>query len=584
MERPAILSRGYARPNRADGVVVVSDGRNVRADVLAAGDEPLMLARALPGVAVLVSPDRYLSGRIAETHLGCTVHLLDDGFQHFELERDIDLLLVSQEDLDNPRMLPAGHLREPIDVAGTADAAVVSGADLEEIWRVARQLGIAEAFQAVRTAEPPTLVEPAGRTVAPAPGTRVLGVAGIARPERFFASLREAGWVVRRTALRSSPLLRVTLSGLWERREPSRSVIVLTTEKDLMRLLPQRPFQSARCRALRLSIRPAGPFRRWLAGRLDETGGGQRRSGRADAGSCAVKHRLERLIARRHRSTPVAVVAGNERHLHGARGLPSRRRTAASLANRPRLVSPRRSAQDCQGLLRALRARAPQLQVLTLTPEQMLERVEFEGDERARQAYALGRGVLFFTGHFGYWELCGIVHALKIGPIGVLARALDNPHLNRLLEQARQSTGNTVIYRRGALRRVMRALEANQGVAMLIDQHTLPPDAVPVDFFNRAAAATSSLAALAIRRARPRFRSRSAADCRYRMIYEHRCAARPVRRTPSASSRSDASSDRRAPLRTRGSDASPMARRRAGRAGGRHVLSLRRRRDRSRRD
>ena len=273
-ERPAILSRGYARRNRADGVVVVSDGRNVRADVLAAGDEPLMLARALAGVAVLVSPDRYLSGRIAETRLGCTVHLLDDGFQHFELERDIDLLLVSQEDLDNPRMLPAGHLREPIDVAGTADAAIVSAADLEEIWRVARQLGIAEAFQAVRTAEPPTLVEPAGRTVAPAPGTRVLGVAGIARPERFFASLREAGWVVA-AELAFADHHRYSASDV-ERivgaARASRSVLVLTTEKDLMRLLPHRPFPIPLAAVpLRLSIEPAGPFRRWLAGRLDES-------------------------------------------------------------------------------------------------------------------------------------------------------------------------------------------------------------------------------------------------------------------------------------------------------------------------
>jgi len=273
-ERPAILSRGYARPNRADGVVVVSDGRNVRADVLRAGDEPLMLARALAGVAVLVSPDRHLSGRIAETHLRCTVHLLDDGFQHFELERDIDLLLVSREDLENPRLLPAGPLREPIDVAGAADAVIVSAADRDGSWRVARQLGIAEAFQAVRTAEPPTLVEPAGRAVAPAPGTRVLGVAGIARPERFFADLREAGWVVAaELAFADHHVFSAGDVGrIVEVARASRSVMVLTTEKDLMRLLPQRPFPIPLAAVpLRLSIEPAESFRRWLAGRLDQS-------------------------------------------------------------------------------------------------------------------------------------------------------------------------------------------------------------------------------------------------------------------------------------------------------------------------
>ena len=69
------------------------------ADVRSAGDEPLMLARALPAVPVLVGADRYLSGRLAEEQLGVTVHLLDDGFQHFGLARDVDLLVSGEEDL-----------------------------------------------------------------------------------------------------------------------------------------------------------------------------------------------------------------------------------------------------------------------------------------------------------------------------------------------------------------------------------------------------------------------------------------------------------------------------------------------------
>jgi Kdo2-lipid IVA lauroyltransferase/acyltransferase len=163
------------------------------------------------------------------------------------------------------------------------------------------------------------------------------------------------------------------------------------------------------------------------------------------------------------------------------------------------------------------------LKFSTLTPPEMLARVEFEGDERARQAYAHGRGVFFFTGHFGFWEVCGIVHALRLAPIGLLARALDNPHLNDLLERVRQCTGNTVIYRRGALRRVLRMLEANQGVAILIDQHTHGPDAVPVDFFNRRAATTSTMAALALRTGAPAIPvfAIPIGSGRYRMVYEH---------------------------------------------------------------
>src|SRR4051812_35187847 len=93
-ERPAILSRGYARTHYEDGVVVVRDAAGIRSDLGRAGDEPLMLARQLEGAAVLVSSERYLAGRVAEHHLGATVHVLDDGFQHLQLDRDVDILLI----------------------------------------------------------------------------------------------------------------------------------------------------------------------------------------------------------------------------------------------------------------------------------------------------------------------------------------------------------------------------------------------------------------------------------------------------------------------------------------------------------
>ena len=123
------------------------------------------------------------------------------------------------------------------------------------------------------------------------------------------------------------------------------------------------------------------------------------------------------------------------------------------------------------------------LKFSTLTPEQMLARVDVECEERGRLAYAQGRGVLFVTGHFGFWELQALVHAARVEPIAVLARALDNPLLNDLLERIRGRTGNSVIYRRGTIRRVMRTLEAGKGVAVLIDQHIMSRDAIYVDFF-----------------------------------------------------------------------------------------------------
>jgi len=143
------------------------------------------------------------------------------------------------------------------------------------------------------------------------------------------------------------------------------------------------------------------------------------------------------------------------------------------------------------------------LKFSTLSREAMLARVEFEGEERVRAAHAQGKGVLFVTGHFGFWELQAMVHALNLQPMAVLARALDNRALNDLLERMRTRTGNSVIYRAGTIRRVMRTLQAGGGVGILIDQHIQSADAVYVDFFNRPAATTSALAALALRTGAP---------------------------------------------------------------------------------
>ncbi len=149
-----------------------------------------------------------------------------------------------------------------------------------------------------------------------------------------------------------------------------------------------------------------------------------------------------------------------------------------------------------------------------------------------KAALAGGKGVLIFTGHFGYWELQGLAHALVLPPISVLARPLDNPRLHELLERIRCATGNRVIYKQGALRRVLRALEQNEGVAILMDQHVQGTDAVIVDFFNRPAATAPALATIALRTGAPLIPAFALplSGGRYRMIYEH-----PVEPPPATS-------------------------------------------------
>jgi len=225
-ERPAILSRGYGRRFAPDGVVVVRDPDGIRADLDRAGDEPLMLARKLDGIAVLASSSRYLAGKLAELHFGCTVHVLDDGFQHFDLHRDADLVIVAPEDLSGARTLPFGRLREPLDAAAAADAFVaLDGAEVEAFsgprpfWRATRTLG----------------------DVPPQPA---LALAGIANPRPFFDGLRAVGCGVKSEMVFADHrrYTRADVDRIVAAARAAGASVIVTTEKDFVRLLPFRPF------------------------------------------------------------------------------------------------------------------------------------------------------------------------------------------------------------------------------------------------------------------------------------------------------------------------------------------------------
>jgi tetraacyldisaccharide 4'-kinase len=269
-ERPAVLTRGYARRIARDGVTVVSDGTRVLADLDAAGDEPLMLARALPGVPVLVGTDRYLSGRLAERRLRATVHVLDDGFQHLELARDVDLLLVAEDDLqDQP--LPAGRLRERLSAAAAADAALITAGYDTAAERIGRAFGIAQVFRVTRAIGAPRTIGATRDSVVIPSGSRVFVVTGIARPDRFIADISSVGWEI-------SGLIEFRDHHRFDARDIRRiaaeaedagSAIVLTTEKDAVRLaacdLGDLPVASV---PLLVGVEPADAFRRWLIERV----------------------------------------------------------------------------------------------------------------------------------------------------------------------------------------------------------------------------------------------------------------------------------------------------------------------------
>ncbi len=269
-ERPAILTRGYGRRVVRDGVTVVSDRSRVLADLDEAGDEPLMLARALPGVCVLVGADRYLSGRLAERHLGATVHLLDDGFQHLELARDVDLLLVAEEDLqDSP--LPAGRLRERLAAAAAADAALITAGYDTAADRIGRAFGVSPVFRVTRTIGAPRRVAGDRESVVVPSNSRVFVVTGIARPDRFASDVLSVGWDIC-GAIEFRDHHRFTardVRRIAAQAKATGAMIVLTTEKDAVRLaacdLGDLPMASV---PLVVGIEPAGVFQQWLLDRL----------------------------------------------------------------------------------------------------------------------------------------------------------------------------------------------------------------------------------------------------------------------------------------------------------------------------
>jgi tetraacyldisaccharide 4'-kinase len=259
-ERPAILSRGYARTRPEDGAVVVRDAYGIRADVARAGDEPFMLARQLPGAIVISSPDRYLGGRIAEHHLGATVHLLDDGFQHFQLDRDVDVVLVRAADLAGASTFPGGRLREPADVLVAADAIVA----LDHLSLPDARLTHVDVpiFSATRVVHEAVFDAPVSL-----PSRDVLAVAGIAEPQPFLDSIQAAGWTVVASKLFADHHAYSSrdVAALIGAARGAAAAAVLTTEKDYVRLLPFRPFALPVGQVpLTMEPEPRAEFRQWL--------------------------------------------------------------------------------------------------------------------------------------------------------------------------------------------------------------------------------------------------------------------------------------------------------------------------------
>lgn len=127
----AVLSRGYGRKSKAPHLVV-SDGTDLLTTPQDAGDEPYLMALSVPGLIVIVGSKRMETQSIAVEKFGANVILLDDGFQHLPVVRDVDIVLWDyNDDPDSSALLPAGRLREPLSALGRASAVVISKVPLD---------------------------------------------------------------------------------------------------------------------------------------------------------------------------------------------------------------------------------------------------------------------------------------------------------------------------------------------------------------------------------------------------------------------------------------------------------------------
>lgn len=243
--RVAVLSRGYRRRSRS-ARVLVSDGCTILAGPEEAGDEPFLIAQRCPRAVVAVGSDRYELGRwvLAQCAIDCVV--LDDGFQHRALHRDVDLLLVDATDEHGLRALvPAGRLRERLSEAARATALLVTrveaSADAQPIVSLLQQAMGREVKPILIRFTPQNFVDAHNGTRVPLKaltGQRVVIFSGIGNAGAFRTSVLRQGLIVvdEVVFLDHHAYTMSDLNRVRARAERVGASVLVTTEKDAVKL------------------------------------------------------------------------------------------------------------------------------------------------------------------------------------------------------------------------------------------------------------------------------------------------------------------------------------------------------------
>jgi KDO2-lipid IV(A) lauroyltransferase len=168
------------------------------------------------------------------------------------------------------------------------------------------------------------------------------------------------------------------------------------------------------------------------------------------------------------------------------------------------MVFPEKTEAERKRILRGVftslgRQLAELCQFPRYTPDNIDQVVVYDGQENYERAYARGKGVLFLTGHFGGWELSAFAHSLHGHWLHVVMRPMDNPYLDRLLQQYRTMYGNKTVAKDDFVRGLLAAMKAGETVGILMDTNMTPPQGIFVDFFGIPACTASGLARIALR-------------------------------------------------------------------------------------
>ncbi|HEX7705440.1 MAG TPA: tetraacyldisaccharide 4'-kinase [Thermoanaerobaculia bacterium] len=444
--RVVVLTRGYGRKTRHQAGEV----RNL--DVDKYGDEPVLI-KSRTGATILVSSNRYDAATHYLRDNDCDLFVLDDGFQHLQLQRDLDIVIDA----------PARFFREGRSALQYADHVIP---------------------RRLRTLVPPELLT-----------QKVYAFSALADNEQFFASLRAAGVQLCGTrGFRDHH--RYTAADLEAMRAEARGATLVTTEKDAVKI----DDRSVIAVPAEFEIDPA------ILEQVAELAANPERRKKRRRKNLIVQ-KLEyaayRLVNRLVQSISEETAVRWGRRLGSVARHVLRRRDRLAMKNLT-AAFPQRDRRELRRILNDCwrhfgREVLQVLQLRNLSLDEVALRCPVGNTHLIDESSARGRGTVLISAHWGGWEIAGLAIMAAAKNIRTVARPLDNELMEQDLQRLRAHTGARVVDRRKAARVLMRGLSENAVVVLLPDQAVKPREGVLVPFLGRPAWTTDAPAKLALR-------------------------------------------------------------------------------------